>query len=451
VSGGYPMMKMRNLQFVLRDVRCFAGEHKFNIRPLTFLVGENSTGKSTVLGCMQALADSANQGFNTIDFNAEPHQMGIFEDIARRSKPLNKEFELGMEYTLAGADFSTRLILKEKSQAFEPVISKVSMKFKDARILIELNHARNGRNRSELFKVAKSKGDLIIYWNDARFDLSEVFSIIRRLEIIKPKGELSSAEKDILALFGEGKRWEYRNQPWYRGPLALRDLKLVSIAPIRSKPKRSYDISKEEPTPEGSEIPMALMNLRRSDSGTWHGLKKRLTEFGVTSGLFSDVDIRRTGRSKSDPFQLQLNIRNLAKVNLIDVGYGVSQILPILVRIFRETQPSHFLIQQPEVHLHPKGQAALASLLTEVIEQQKHSFIIETHSDYMIDRARIEIMRGNIKPEDVSLVYFEALKSRRVRPHNIEFDKQGNLRNAPRHYRDFFLHETNNLLGFDLV
>ena len=80
-------------KFILDDVRCFEGRHEFNIRPLTFLVGENSTGKSTVLGCLQSLADS---GFSGIDFNSEPYWMGAFSDIVRKARPRKTEFQLGM-------------------------------------------------------------------------------------------------------------------------------------------------------------------------------------------------------------------------------------------------------------------------------------------------------------------------------------------------------------------
>ena len=123
-------------------------------------------------------------------------------------------------------------------------------------------------------------------------------------------------------------------------------------------------------------------------------------------------------------------------MNIIDVGYGVNQILPILVRILRAKR-SGFLIQQPEVHLHPKGQAELASLLIALSQKLKHSFVVETHSDYMIDRARIEIRKGNIRPEDVSLIYLEP-KQRSVKAHNISFDRMGNLVGTPTHYREFF-------------
>ncbi|MCY3627883.1 MAG: hypothetical protein OXG88_09605 [Gammaproteobacteria bacterium] len=75
------------------------------------------------------------------------------------------------------------------------------------------------------------------------------------------------------------------------------------------------------------------------------------------------------------------------------------------------------------------------------------SFIIETHSDYMIDRARIEIIKGNIRPEDVSLIYFEP-NGRIVKVHNIGFDKMANMVGAPPNYGEFFLKESKRLLGF---
>ena len=147
-----------------------------------------------------------------------------------------------------------------------------------------------------------------------------------------------------------------------------------------------------------------------------------------------------------DPFQLQIQVRE-QKSNLIDTGYGISQLLPILVRLLDAPRSVRFLMQQPEVHLHPKGQAELSSLLISLRKQRHHHFIVETHSDAMIDRARIEIMKGNISPEDVSLIYLEP-KGNSIDVHNIKFDEQANLMGEPSGYRDFFLKESNKLLGF---
>ena len=110
-------------------------------------------------------------------------------------------------------------------------------------------------------------------------------------------------------------------------------------------------------------------------------------------------------------------------------------------------QIDFYLLQQPEVHLHPRAQAELSSLLAALASQGRRSFIIETHSDYMIDRARIEIKKGNIRPEDVSLIYLEP-KGRVVKVHNISFDKMANMEGVPPHYGEFFLKETEPAYGF---
>ena len=66
----------------------------------------------------------------------------------------------------------------------------------------------------------------------------------------------------------------------------------------------------------------------------------------------------------------------------------------------------------------------------------------------MIDRVRIEIRKGNIDHEDVSLIYFEP-RGNIVKVHNICFDKIGNMEDVPPHYREFFLKESDRLMGFE--
>ena len=134
----------------------------------------------------------------------------------------------------------------------------------------------------------------------------------------------------------------------------------------------------------------------------------------------------------------------------MDVGYGVSQSLPILVDVLERSSSRRkcaFLLQQPEVHLHPRGQAELASLFVQAFKQNGNRFLIETHSDYIIDRVRISVRKGRLKPEDVSVLYFEPSGST-VEIHSMTLDEHGNLRDAPKGYRDFFSKETDELLGF---
>ena len=150
-------------------------------------------------------------------------------------------------------------------------------------------------------------------------------------------------------------------------------------------------------------------------------------------------------------------MRSGPHANIMDVGYGVSQSLPILVDIMTE-EPARgrrrnggdertFLLQQPEVHLHPRGQAQLANLFMEAFRKRGSRFLIETHSDYIVDRVRIAVRQGRLKPDDVSILYFEP-NGRAAQIHNMSLDEHGNLLDAPPGYRDFFAKETDRLLGF---
>lgn len=440
-------------KFFLRDVRCFEGEHAFNIRPITFLIGENSTGKSTVLGCLQALGTFSPYGYripsNEIDFNSEPYQMGSFADIVRRSRPKKEDFQLGFEYKIGGKRIKKYLTLTESSKGSEPTVCSAKWVFDEGEIVFFMEESHQGQKKEPIKVTQLNQGEYRVsidrYW--FRWPWINFESFYRNLSD-SPEG-LDDAAKNLLQFinrqFPRSEKRKYRHSPRSRffRELSFGIPRIHSIAPIRSKPKRTYDPLKGEETPEGSEIPMVLMNLSTSSKATWETLRMRLLNFGKASGLFKDITMRKLGRSKSDPFQVQVKVRG-PKTNLIDVGYGVSQVLPILVRVLT-TRNAKFLLQQPEVHLHPKGQAELTSLLVEIYKRNRNSFVIETHSDYMIDRVRIEIMKGNIKPSDVSLIYLNPIGNK-VKTHNISFDEQANMIDVPVGYRDFFLSESRNLL-----
>ena len=100
-----------------------------------------------------------------------------------------------------------------------------------------------------------------------------------------------------------------------------------------------------------------------------------------------------------------------------------------------------FLLQQPEVHLHPSAQAALGSLFCQVAAAGKQ-LIVETHSDHVIDRIRMDVRDGTsaLKHEDVSILFFER-DELDVRIHSLGIDDQGNITGAPPSYRQFFMEE----------
>ena len=214
----------------------------------------------------------------------------------------------------------------------------------------------------------------------------------------------------------------------------------VSIAPIRTKPKRTYDQINEEFTPEGEHIPFVLSEVLDNPETC-----EAFERFGIQSGLYKKITVKRLGESVGSPVQVMVTNEGRAN-NLLDVGYGVSQALPVIVESLLARPQSLLLVQQPEVHLHPRAQAALGSLFVDLHKTQRKNFVIETHSDYIIDRMRQEVAKGEIKAADVGILYFEK-HGNETQVYSLSLDKNGNILNAPPSYREFFMQEELNLLS----
>ena len=446
-------------QFTIEEVRCFGERQTFEIRPLTFLVGENSTGKTTALACFQTLVNYLVGG--EVDFNQSPYSMGIFKDIVRNSKKKEKTLKLGFTFRSDSEDVECTVEFFEKKGGIEPIVKTITIKFVDGEMVLR---------RAE--EAAQWDGTRIVAVSTGRSTRATTWTEVPRMRLVSFDREQNQYCIDVASNFLDQtpfpSLFDYKIEEQPKVESSLRnylnkkeqhtgivwgrlreELAAFSVSPIRSRPKRTYEPMREFYDSEGSDTPMHLLETKNTQKWKWENLKQRLVEFGKRSGLFQNIDPKNLGGAMGNPFQLRVKVRG-PNSNLMDVGYGVSQILPILVDILDPPAFSHhkptLLLQQPEIHLHPRAQAELSSLLIKSVSSR--SFIIETHSDYMIDRARIEIRKGNIKPEDVSLIYFEP-KRNIVRVHNISFDKMGNMEGVPPHFREFFLKESDRLMGFE--
>jgi predicted ATPase len=133
-------------------------------------------------------------------------------------------------------------------------------------------------------------------------------------------------------------------------------------------------------------------------------------------------------------------------LNLINVGYGVSQSLPVFVEIVSRPKGSWFAIQQPEVHLHPRAQAALGDAIFDMAVTDVKRFLIETHSDFTIDRFRLNYRRKTRKPSSQILFFERQNKQNTVTP--LAISAKGELPvDQPDGYRKFFIKEQMDLLG----
>jgi predicted ATPase len=174
--------------------------------------------------------------------------------------------------------------------------------------------------------------------------------------------------------------------------------------------------------------------------------RRFICKVGKATGLFEDVTIRNFGKGATAPFEVDIVLDGKG-LNLSTVGYGVSQILPVLVELLDRRHGTWFAIQQPEVHLHPRAQAALGDVFFEMAALEHKFFLIETHSDFMIDRFRVQYRaKRSDKPEGQVLFFERRDKHNVVTP--LPFDGSGELpADQPSTYRDFFVREQMSLLG----
>jgi predicted ATPase len=427
-------------RLVVEDVRCFKAVQP-RIRPLTLLVGENSTGKTTFLSLLRLAWDLA-AGQIDLDFNEDPFRLGAYDQIAHfhggRGKRA-RQFKIGVAYGAGRAEARSR----------------------QAAMVEATFCADAGQPKAVTWRVVADGVDLV-YHPGSRTQEAAIEGRLGQKEVAfsaRWRGPTRSVWERLQLLFVEdmqptkqgGRDWDRELRSIWQlfSRLRIPEPRPAACAPIRTGPQRTYDPIRETQLPSGGHVPMVLARLAASEPDQWERLAKALSDFGNACGLFRTVSVHRAKKEKtSEPFQIMVQIEGQrAPVNLVDVGYGVSQVLPVLVDSLLQ-RSGWFLLQQPEVHLHPRAQAELGSFLGTMVAAGRR-FAVETHSDYLLDRVCMEVRKGEtLKPSDVMILYFERSDSH-VAVHEIEVDRQGNVLGAPPGYREFFRREQDRLLGIE--
>ena len=452
----------------LKGFRCFREEQTARLAPLTLLVGENSTGKTSFMAMIRALWDMA-YGSRVPDFKEDPYDLGSFDEIAHhRGAKGGKEtrFEAGFESTpmrrrtgrgksVANGPYRFGVTFGRMGTVPVPVLRRLARdRYWVEEELLE--------NQDCQFRVGTPKGS---WRHQERYNLKNTplnlnEPVIRPLHLSyrvygrSPETVFSALDKSPSMTMKELEALDQFVFGFYTGrsfhTYGERGRPFAG-APVRSKPSRTYDPARPAPDPEGAYVPTYLAGIYFRDKGAWTDLKDKLEAFGRASGLFDEILVKPLGRREAEPFQVQVRkfggkLKGPHR-NLIDVGYGVSQALPIITELLRQEAPSTFLLQQPEVHLHPSAQAALGSLFCRIASSRRR-LIVETHSDHLLDRVRMDVRDGatGLKPDDVSILFFER-RGLDVRIHSLRLDEHGNVLGQPEGYRRFFMEETRKSLG----
>lgn len=439
----------------VKNFRCFREEQTTRLAPLTLLVGENSTGKTSFLALLRALCDVAFRQ-RVPDFRQPPYDLGSFEDIVHSrgtgDEKAADSFEAGFQYwRLVGEGededlkrVSFQTTFRERQGVPYPVVRTIADKETwvttfapdEDRVSVKF-----GTQEGEWERTWGPGGPEfpLIRRDDALVELIDliVFSMMPTDEG-RSTQSTSISGRDFQTFFALVTGDDTFSYP-YAG------------APVRSYPRRTYDPIRPTPDPEGEYIPTYLANMSRRNPAEWKSLKSNLEKFGRQSGLFDEIEVKSFGDSVGFPFQLHIGKRGKQSMagtrNLIDVGYGVSQTLPLITELFSPEPASMFLLQQPEVHLHPSAQAALGTLFCEIANPQRQ-LVVETHSDYIIDRVLMDIRdkKTSLGPDDVSILYFEP-NDLDVTIHSLRVDDKAKIIDPPGSYRQFFLDELRRSVG----
>ena len=94
--------------------------------------------------------------------------------------------------------------------------------------------------------------------------------------------------------------------------------------------------------------------------------------------------------------------------SLSDIGFGVSQVLPVVTMLMSAPEGSIILLELPELHLHPNAQAGLADLLLDVAEKRNFQLIVESHSEHIVRRLQRRLAEAEsafARPEHVKMYY----------------------------------------------
>jgi len=220
--------------------------------------------------------------------------------------------------------------------------------------------------------------------------------------------------------------------------------RVAYLGPLREYPKRSYVWAGEQPADVGRKGELAVAALLASRA---QGMKfspgphkhkvtmeNRIEYWLRQMGMISSYALERVKQDRKD-YELRVRTTSSSpEVFVTDVGFGVSQVLPVLVLCYYVPAGSIVVLEQPEIHLHPSVQAWLADVFIEVVTKRNVQIILESHSEHLLRRLQRRIAEGWLSSDKAAL-YFCRMNGDASAVEKLNIDLLGNITNWP---QDFF-------------
>ena len=427
----------------------------FDLGQVTLLTGKNSSGKSSVLQGLLLPFQSFGFPFE-LSPNGQYASMGDFKEI---SHGRNLRNHLGIDIVLTDNqddryDISTSWVhdrltssaALSRLTATSPLVRlRVSRLAKTGMYKLDLKLNRRAYRTSGDFWAARAASQMLRNAAAHARDISPGGKVAKR-EIAKMASQVLKVG-DINALRVNRVRDVYDRIGHSSHPGSVsfvRDIvgtihalneRMNYVSSFRNPPDRTYNRQTIADMKVGRFGERAIDQMLDWDTHS-HKSSVRLRK------ILRDLSLARIIKTTRLPGgQFEVRARPFAKGTmsaLPDIGFGVSQVLPVLVADLQLPPKSVLVLSQPEMHLHPSAQAALADYFVAGIAKDERQYVIETHSEYLINRLRLAISTGRLDPARL-VTYYLQYDPGGTTVHRIAFTKDGKVEGAPQDFFDTYM------------
>jgi len=448
-------MIVRLKELELEKFRCFNSKATIKFEKLTIITGANSSGKSSILHAIAGLSQSSEMPVK-FSLNGKYTNMGDFNEISNKHNPSNL-ITIATKFNSQDIDYSLKTVWKRDNTNYLPELNELDFSAPFFRLHIK-DKLLNFNYNPDLDPLATEESRKDFFERSiASFNMNNNTKKIpaekRAKELVKFKKfltefykktyvrnlKLSSLSNADTVRAEISKKMNFRLDYFSNALLSKLiedfDYRFNLISSFRLYPNRTYlEASRDKSKVDkfGDGYLDQIMIWEKTNNPKLKELEKHLKEIGILTSLSS----KRIGGGR---YELQLKINDKGVLSaLADVGFGVSQFLPIMVADLQLPKGSTLMIAEPEIHLHPNIQAKFGDYIVEQVEKKDKNYIIETHSEYFLNRLRLAIVKEELQEKNLCVYYLEN-DGQDVKIHNLVFTKNGAIKNAPKSFFETYM------------
>lgn len=382
-----------------------------DLKPVTMLLGTNSSGKSTLIQSLLLLKQTVQSPDRTVHLNLGGDEIndlfnfGGFEDVLHQGAQGPRHFSIGFDFQRGAGD-------RVRFGQFDCDYGQTS----SGSVAIQTLDLRTTGHRFRA--IRRDKGAFSIVVDD---ELQPRF----KGRNYAPERSIAFSADAIADLHQDGPVVEDLS-------LAIRrELEAISyLGPLRRKPERDYPWNKTKPGEVGidgrSAVDVLLASALLKGDGQ-NDIVRGVSHWLARMKVADRLEVRQQGRSNR--YELIVH-RDGVACNLRDVGIGVSQVLPVLVVAYFAPLGSTIVLEEPEIHLHPLAQSVLAELFVAISQQRKVQFIVETHSEHLFRRMQTLMARQQVTANEAAMYFVEG-NAQAAKLRALELDAFGRVKNWP--------------------